>query len=212
MKLGRNDFCFCGSGKKYKKCCMNKSMDMNLIFKEKLNKIHTDIKNKEKIESVISYTYNFFMKHEWEGACHALSAIQYILLNEIGIDSKICIGIVRKDNYIFDHSWIEIDGKVYDIAVANGLDGIKISSPVVRGIDIGTLEETTLKYGIDGSLDYPASIIKDLDICEYIDGASSVIDLKDGLWGVIVEFLNEYKVVEIPQLRMKYRYIKRNVV
>lgn len=24
MKTGRNDFCPCGSGKKYKKCCLNK--------------------------------------------------------------------------------------------------------------------------------------------------------------------------------------------
>ncbi len=24
MKIGRNDQCHCGSGKKYKKCCMNK--------------------------------------------------------------------------------------------------------------------------------------------------------------------------------------------
>jgi uncharacterized protein YecA (UPF0149 family) len=23
-KIGRNDFCLCGSGKKYKKCCLNK--------------------------------------------------------------------------------------------------------------------------------------------------------------------------------------------
>jgi len=23
-KIGRNDQCFCGSGKKYKKCCLNK--------------------------------------------------------------------------------------------------------------------------------------------------------------------------------------------
>ena len=24
MKIGRNDLCYCGSGKKYKKCCLNK--------------------------------------------------------------------------------------------------------------------------------------------------------------------------------------------
>jgi hypothetical protein len=24
MKLGRNELCFCGSGQKYKKCCLNK--------------------------------------------------------------------------------------------------------------------------------------------------------------------------------------------
>jgi hypothetical protein len=26
MKIGRNKFCPCGSGKKYKKCCLNKSV------------------------------------------------------------------------------------------------------------------------------------------------------------------------------------------
>lgn len=29
-KLGRNDICICGSGKKYKKCCMNKIKSYNL--------------------------------------------------------------------------------------------------------------------------------------------------------------------------------------
>ena len=26
-KIGRNDPCYCGSGKKYKKCCLNKKLD-----------------------------------------------------------------------------------------------------------------------------------------------------------------------------------------
>lgn len=30
IDLGRNDLCYCGSGKKYKKCCMNKSIDKEL--------------------------------------------------------------------------------------------------------------------------------------------------------------------------------------
>lgn len=28
MKIGRNDVCMCGSGKKYKKCCMNKNTEL----------------------------------------------------------------------------------------------------------------------------------------------------------------------------------------
>ena len=36
MDIGRNDLCYCGSGKKYKKCCMNKNNNDNL---EKLNSI-----------------------------------------------------------------------------------------------------------------------------------------------------------------------------
>lgn len=33
-KIGRNDLCFCGSGKKYKKCCMNKNIDERLELLE----------------------------------------------------------------------------------------------------------------------------------------------------------------------------------
>lgn len=33
MKLGRNDLCSCGSGKKYKKCCLNKVETIDLEVK-----------------------------------------------------------------------------------------------------------------------------------------------------------------------------------
>lgn len=36
MDIGRNDLCYCGSGKKYKKCCINKNNNYDL---EKLNSI-----------------------------------------------------------------------------------------------------------------------------------------------------------------------------
>lgn len=29
MKIGRNEPCYCGSGKKYKKCCLNKENNNN---------------------------------------------------------------------------------------------------------------------------------------------------------------------------------------
>lgn len=35
-KIGRNDPCFCGSGKKYKHCCINKPIKKPLPFKAKL--------------------------------------------------------------------------------------------------------------------------------------------------------------------------------
>ena len=36
IDIGRNDLCYCGSGKKYKKCCINKNNNDDL---EKLNSI-----------------------------------------------------------------------------------------------------------------------------------------------------------------------------
>jgi hypothetical protein len=40
-KLGRNDPCLCGSGKKYKKCCLNNQMieSENLLKQESINKL-----------------------------------------------------------------------------------------------------------------------------------------------------------------------------
>ena len=35
IKIGRNDPCYCGSGKKYKKCCLNKTEEEKLRDKEK---------------------------------------------------------------------------------------------------------------------------------------------------------------------------------
>ncbi len=34
MKVGRNDPCPCGSGKKYKQCCMNKSQPQSSLRKK----------------------------------------------------------------------------------------------------------------------------------------------------------------------------------
>lgn len=36
QKIGRNDPCPCGSGKKYKNCCINKPVSKPLPFKAKL--------------------------------------------------------------------------------------------------------------------------------------------------------------------------------
>lgn len=62
MKVGRNDFCPCGSGKKYKKCCLNKennSMNvLNNLFAYHDNYIHTkEVKNKE-LNDKLLYTYD----------------------------------------------------------------------------------------------------------------------------------------------------------
>ena len=40
-KMGRNDLCYCGSGKKYKKCCIQKEIDMEML--EKLEFIDSDV-------------------------------------------------------------------------------------------------------------------------------------------------------------------------
>lgn len=45
MKIGRNDPCPCGSGKKYKKCCLTKDDALDFVYR-RITQTHTELVNK----------------------------------------------------------------------------------------------------------------------------------------------------------------------
>lgn len=53
MKIGRNEPCYCGSGKKYKKCCLMKDMEIKLRSGEQLPLYKTAISDSEGSKIVI---------------------------------------------------------------------------------------------------------------------------------------------------------------
>ena len=56
LKIGRNDKCHCGSGKNYKKCCMNKDLiQRSETLKVNISFLHDYIKYRVEVE-----------KNEWE--------------------------------------------------------------------------------------------------------------------------------------------------
>lgn len=86
---------------------------------------------------------------DWYGACHSSSTILYMLFQEHDIDAEILIGEVVAKPWQFDHSWIEIDGAIYDAAVAfPHPDGEPVGGPIFAGYDLSTDDETANKYGI----------------------------------------------------------------
>lgn len=220
MNIGRNDMCFCGSGKKYKKCCMVKVQNPQMMWKENFDKIDINIEKKEELKTVMFDTYDFISKNNWQGACHAMSAIQYILLNELGISSNLCIGVVWKYPYKFDHSWIEIDNKIYDITIENGLQGIQVYKPIIASINIESLNSMDIIYGVNEKLDYPASVIKDMSITEYLDGFDSDPEgeglstfVKEGIWNLIINFANNVNLkLDEEYLRETYSKVTRRVI
>lgn len=220
MNIGRNDMCFCGSGKKYKKCCMVKVQNPQIMWKENFDKIDINIEKKEELKTVMFDTYDFISKNNWQGACHAMSAIQYILLNELGVSSKLCIGVVGKYPYKFDHSWIEIDNKIYDITIENGLQGIQVSKPIIASINVESLNSMDVIYGVNEKLDYPANVIKDMSITEYLDGFDSDPEggglstfVKEGIWNLIIKFANNVNLkLDKEYLREKYSKVTRIVI
>ncbi len=68
MKIGRNEPCHCGSGKKYKKCCIEKDVKNKLPETEKFSETPEqgliDYKNIDQIEAAIEKGNIFYFQNE----------------------------------------------------------------------------------------------------------------------------------------------------
>ena len=86
---------------------------------------------------------------KWRGACHSASVLLCVLFREMGLNAVPCTGMVASYPGCFSHSWVEVDGKVYDATIwlQNRIE-VQIS-PVMANIHLDTGEETTSLYGID---------------------------------------------------------------
>jgi hypothetical protein len=127
-------------------------------------------KNTEIIKiNIFNNTLKWVIDNQYQGGCHFISVIMYILLQESKIKCNLCIGEVKTGNNYFDHSWIEIDNKVYDVAIVMPLPGGIRHNPVFNSIDIENDMFTSLGYGLisgEGFND-DATQIADLTLKEY---------------------------------------------
>ncbi|WP_110689417.1 lasso peptide biosynthesis protein [Salinicola endophyticus] len=126
-------------------------------------------KNDEIVSQVYSRMLQLIVKTKNKGACHNTSAVLHVILNELGINNSLCIGEVKTGEKYFDHSWIEIDGKIYDAAICMPLDGGRYHPPVFASIDLDSETKTELGYGIPspGGLDDPAKSIAKTSLGDY---------------------------------------------
>ena len=62
-KIGRNDPCRCGSGKKYKKCCMPNDKEVTKVIREETDKHWVGKSTKKEINSwIISWIGTYVVK------------------------------------------------------------------------------------------------------------------------------------------------------
>ena len=92
-------------------------MEQTKSYRIVASEIPFEHEQQSKILTTFFAVSDFYKKHPNPGACHFISSVFHILLNEQGIENDLCIGEVTQGSQFFDHSWIEIDGKVFDIAI-----------------------------------------------------------------------------------------------
>lgn len=145
----------------------------------------------------------------YRGGCHDTSAAIYILLSELGLTPVLCIGEVKQDRSFFDHSWIELNNKIYDAAVCMpNLAGVP-SSPVFASKDLTTNQDTELIYGVASPMGYDeaAKAISNMTIGEYSELHS---DDPNKVWNLTKILAKEAGLkINIGKIRDEYSHIRR---
>jgi hypothetical protein len=148
---------------------------------------------------------------EYRGGCHDTSAMFHILLNEAGIKNTLCIGEVKSGKMYFDHSWVEINNKIYDAAVCMPLEGGSWHPPVFKLIDLDTHQVTELGYGVHSPVGFDEHTrwISQVNIGVY---ALANPDMPGKLWLQVV-FLAEQLGFELDAnlINSKYKNSKRKL-
>lgn len=112
---------------------------------------------------------DYVLERGWCGACHATTAIMFCIAKRLGIPALACIGEARKDGIVFDHSWLEIGGEPFDIAILLPLKMHMSTGPVYCGIDLKTGLKADIEYGVSfQGLDEQASRVYSLNLYHYL--------------------------------------------
>lgn len=205
-KIGRNDPCPCGSGKKYKHCCLNKkSQNIYDLIASEVTVNGYDAHLSDSLKNL----YRYMHTKQWWGACHATCSVLYVVLSELGYSPELCIGEVYGGDLYFDHSWIEIDGKIIDLAInMTLLGGAAASGVIIFDKDIETGNKYTLNYGVAGRrIEGETLTVMNLSFVDYMDAYP---EEKNGLWDVVSKVLGS--PVDVAKLREKYMETQRHLV
>ena len=119
---------------------------------------------------IFTATLKFVAQNQWQGACHGTSAILALLLNAGRVQAVPCLGECYADNYYFDHSWIEIDGLVYDAAIAVPLIPSHRKPPVFAGRSVDPTSPAQVCYGVTSGKGYgaDAAVVAEMPFAEYL--------------------------------------------
>ena len=81
---------------------------------------------------IYSDLINFIVKNDSKGACHEISVMIFILLCEMGSAPELCIGECFHKEFYFDHSWVRLNGDIYDLAIINPLIPATKNPPIIK--------------------------------------------------------------------------------
>ena len=180
---------------------------MEHTLKEQIDKIIDDTYLNKNLAVIFEDFYDDMdRKGLIQGGCHFLSSILHVILNEFDIDNELCLGNVEMKGCIFSHSWIDIKGKVFDIAIMKtNRSEISLNGVVFSGVDLSTGNLPEINYGVYSDQDLVDSTgkqVKKLTLGEYFGNNPYGSQF---VWNYIADFCKmKKKFVNTRRLKEKY--------
>lgn len=136
VKIGRNDPCPCGSGKKYKQCCLNKPVP-ELKAKQDETFIESEEERRKWMER-----YPQLGGHRQEGRVYLED---YYDAESIRIDQSVYLGMIERLHPIWESVDEEAEGRKRRLYL---LEAFRLFREKCERESIGTFEEYDRKYAI----------------------------------------------------------------
>lgn len=174
-------------------------------------KLAEGLSNGKRLYHAYAALIRFIDADDWTGACHSSSAVLYILLSEMGFSPRLMIGEVRAPAGTFDHSWVEVEGNIFDAASGYpGEDGDDVGGSVFASVDLRTGGPTENDYGVSspGGLDDIGRFVAGANLADYVTGMPPGPDL----WDIAKHIGAACGLkLKVGDLRRKYGKVRRTV-
>jgi hypothetical protein len=146
--------------KKFKRCCQNSVVDLRALWNKNINAITGGENLDSNIGKIFIALLDFLSQTKWDGACHGISAILYVIYRELGFEPKLCTGIICRGIWMSGHSWIELNNKIFDAACYFPVEGCLKVMPVFNDLELDTKKPSDTAYGVSA----PNSLASDVQI------------------------------------------------
>jgi hypothetical protein len=167
------------------------------------------IKDGQDIFGVFDVLLNMLWLNNWRGACHDTSASLYMILSEKGLKPKLIIGEVMSTTVTFDHSWVEVDGNIFDIAVSlPDKGGADVGPPIFSTLDLDSTRPTQLEYGVRTSIGLHNHGLEVAD--KTLDEYSKAQNPNDDIWSLTSLIADQCELsLDANYLKRKYGHVRR---
>ena len=181
-------------------------------FRVVANEIPFEHEQKSEIYNTFFATSDYYKKNPNPGACHLISSVLHVLLKEQGIENDLCIGEVSyKNDMFFDHSWIEIDGKVFDIAIQLTLK-FEVNPPVYAGYDLYTEKPVERVYGTTSPTGFDPVGKRVLET-PFVNYMNEFPSFKEGAWQPVKLIGKDLRIkFDLKELPKRYVNTQRKLI